>query len=438
MRSDLDLIISEPREDLAVEYKTWLDLAQEVNKATLAKACIALANHGGGFLVLGFDEQGGTLESIPCPATIRKITQDVINSVIRRYAEPDFHCQIHLVKHTSTGINHPVVTVPSDLSVPVMSKRACNGGIQQHRCYIRKSGPRSEEPRTEGEWRALLGRCVLANRENLLSSIRSVVLGRVEAEPATPNSRNEFEDFRGSSFERWQTLINSLPPESLGRLPNGYYTVSIHPVDTTPVQVLGELNERLAHARRINYTGWPPFLEQFQWKPSPIDDHIEAWVGTRTDDDFPREPKYCDYWRASRSGQLFRIRGYTEDSLNGNQYVPSGSIIDITLPVWRIGEALYFAARYLGEFEDIQTVLINCRFTGLSGRIISSISPDRYIQTHPCRSSEVTTETSATLQQLQENMVEVVHQLLAPFYEVFDFYQLSRRLVEEELTKLRK
>ena len=37
MRSDLQPLISEPREDLADEYKTWLDLDQEKGKATLAK-----------------------------------------------------------------------------------------------------------------------------------------------------------------------------------------------------------------------------------------------------------------------------------------------------------------------------------------------------------------------------------------------------------------
>ena len=64
MRSDLQPLISEPREDLAVEYKTWLDITQEKGKATLAKACIALANHGGGFVVIGFDEHADSLSSI--------------------------------------------------------------------------------------------------------------------------------------------------------------------------------------------------------------------------------------------------------------------------------------------------------------------------------------------------------------------------------------
>ena len=60
---ELQPLISEPREDLGVEYKDWLDLTTNEHKATLAKAAIALANHGGGFIVIGFAEQGAELYS---------------------------------------------------------------------------------------------------------------------------------------------------------------------------------------------------------------------------------------------------------------------------------------------------------------------------------------------------------------------------------------
>ena len=151
LRSDLQPLISEPREDLAVEYKNWLNLNQEKDKAKLAKACIALANHGGGFLVLGFDEQADSLISILRPVNFFEITQDVINSVIRRYADPAFHCQLHTIRQPTTGVDHLLVTVPGGQSVPIMSKRRCQRTLQQFRCYIRKPGPRSEEPQTAEE-----------------------------------------------------------------------------------------------------------------------------------------------------------------------------------------------------------------------------------------------------------------------------------------------
>ena len=56
---ELQPLLGEPREDLAAEYKTWLDLTINDHKAVLAKAAIALANHGGGFIIVGFDD-GGT------------------------------------------------------------------------------------------------------------------------------------------------------------------------------------------------------------------------------------------------------------------------------------------------------------------------------------------------------------------------------------------
>ena len=55
------------------------------------------------------------------------------------------------------------------------------------------------------------------------------------------------------------------------------------------------------------------------------------------------------------------IRGYTEDSLEQRKGVLPGTVIDVSLPVWRVGEVLYFASRFLDRFEGIQAVLINCQ-----------------------------------------------------------------------------
>ena len=440
MRSDLQPLISEPQEDLAVEYKTWLDFDQQEGKATLAKACIALANHGGGFLVLGFAETADSLSSISRPSGIGEIDQDGINSIIRRFADPDFHCQLHAITHPTTGVDHPVVAVPSDQSVPVISKRTCEGIIRQHRCYIRKPGPRSEEPQTAEEWRTLLRRCVQANREDMLSAIRSIVLGRAESDSATSDSREKFEEFRSTSFERWTTVTNHLSSDSPERFPNGYYEISIHPIGSTVADTLAVLQERLSQARRIKLTGWTPFLEmgREEWRPYPINDHVEAWIGRNSDEHLPRLPNLCDYWRASRKGQLYTIRGYTEDSLEDRRSVQPGTVFDVTLPVWRTGEIVYFAARFLGEFENVDAVMINCRFTGLSDRTISSLDWRRSTSSRPCRQCEIETTATVTVPQLEENVVEIVHQLLTPLYEAFAFYTLSRTLVEEELSSLRE
>ena len=53
----LDDLINEPRETLDVEVKEWLDLTDNDHRAMIAKEVIALANHGGGFLVIGFSRR---------------------------------------------------------------------------------------------------------------------------------------------------------------------------------------------------------------------------------------------------------------------------------------------------------------------------------------------------------------------------------------------
>ena len=68
--ADLDDLINEPRETLDVEVKEWLDLTDNDHRAMIAKEIIALANHGGGFLVIGFKEKpDGTFQ----PSTGRPV-----------------------------------------------------------------------------------------------------------------------------------------------------------------------------------------------------------------------------------------------------------------------------------------------------------------------------------------------------------------------------
>jgi hypothetical protein len=50
----LESLTRNPREELGVELKGWLDLSQGEHRADLAKALMALTNHGGGYVLLGY------------------------------------------------------------------------------------------------------------------------------------------------------------------------------------------------------------------------------------------------------------------------------------------------------------------------------------------------------------------------------------------------
>jgi hypothetical protein len=430
-------LVTDPREDLATEYKGWLDLGTNEHKATLAKAAIALVNHGGGFIVIGFQEASGIWSSTPCPVAVPAFTQDDVNGAIGRYAAPEFHCEMHRIVHPTTSVSHPVIVVPGTQKEPVMSKRECGTVLGLHRCYIRKPGPKSEEPKTGDEWRALLARCVRATREDMLDSIRTIMAGHIRVDPPEATQKDRLREFCKAANARWAELTAKLPEDSGARVPRGYFEMGLALVGATPARNAADLQDRLGRARQIKLTGWTPFLElrPLQWAPYVFDAFVEAWVGRPHDGAFS-DAAHSDFWRVSLDGMLYSIRGYQEDGLEGK---PSGTLFDITLPVWRIGEGILFAHRLAAAFEGVEAMAIRCRYTGLEGRKLICVTGRREVwDDQVSRSNEIVLETQATMHQVQDNLVEVLHQLLAPLYERFSFMRLPASLVDQEFRSMAK
>ena len=311
----LNALVTRPREDLNAEYKGWLDLRDESHKALIAKAAIALENHGGGYIIIGFNDGGQTLESTEQPTGIGEIDQDMVNSAVQKYAEPHFQCELHFSTHPVTNVNHPIVVVPGQVSVPVMSKRNRDGVIEQHHFYIRKPGPKSERPLTQSEWSSLIRRCVLADRNDLLNSIRTIVSGIEPEREVSPQSKDKLIEFVANARSRWQRLTAPLPQRADARFPLGRYEIAASPIDADPASSLVEIRNRIEIARQIEHTGWPPFIEfsNLEHRSSTCGDAIETWLGRGNLAESGGNVAVCDYWQASRSGDLYTISGYIED-----------------------------------------------------------------------------------------------------------------------------
>ena len=434
--------IFNPAEDLDAEYKGWLDLRKEPHRANLAKAVIALANHGGGVVVLGFEELSTGWVARPKPVSVPDVTQDSVNGAVHRYAEPQLHCRLYFVEHPDVGSVHPVIRVPGG-DVPVMSKRdQPEGGLRQHKVYVRKPGPRSEEPQAADEWRALLDRCVRERREDLLDSIRGIVLGRVDVSNLDHTS-DELEDFMTSSRERWMELVQAVPEDALSRFPDGHYEVAISLVDAQPVVRLPELKDRLAVAQGVRTSGWPPFLDigVEDLRPLPFEDCIEAWLGRPSSRNTYSDSQYADFWRASLAGQLYVIRGYEEDGIErgGPLRRSPGTILAINISVIRVWECLRFASHFMSTFEGAEEIIVRCQYTGLNGRsLIDRLAPGFSNRQGICRAGEVPLTGQFSLQQLEDNMPEVLQHLMAPLFEHFDFFTLTLEHVQNIIHNYRQ
>lgn len=441
-----DLLV-DPREDLNFEIKNWLDLRHSNDdKATFAKAVLAIANHGGGFIALGLVEtNAGVVEAEGRPAVLDSYSQDLINGVVQNYCDPPFHCSVHVVPNPA-GAFFPIVVVPGGHRMPVRARRAGPHGntVQNNAIYIRKPGPRSEEPQSAQEWDALLARCLRNQRDDMFDQIRDLITGAVRQvkEPPKPHRLDEW---MRQSRERWQEVVNPLPEGSSPRLPHGRYSFGYEIVGDRRQITLAQLPNILRQSV-VRHTGWPPF-----WYPTragiapyPIHGAVECSLASDPQDpNGDRDAAHSDFWRIHPEGLAFLIRGYQEDSseelMPGRGPTPPGTVFDVSLPVWRVGEVLLHARSLAANlFEGPTTIRFVVCYEGLADRSLASIGNRRLIlDQHIARQGTITLTTHVDSQAIDANLPEIVHPLLLPLYALFDFFELPMQLVVDELTRMR-
>ena len=153
------------------------------------------------------------------------------------------------------------------------------------------------------------------------------------------------------------------------------------------------------------------------------------------------DPAHADFWRASEDLQLFLLRGYDEDAVAElspqHSNVQPGHVLDPTLPVWRVGECLMHAER-LAQRRKAERVSVEIHWSGLKGRSLSSLTPLRH---HwyggPAHGDSAKAWLSVETEAIAGTLIDLVMDLTAPLFVLFDFFEMPRESIERELDALR-
>ncbi|HEY2346390.1 MAG TPA: ATP-binding protein [Xanthomonadaceae bacterium] len=437
--AQLQSLVDDPREAQDIEVKQWLDLAGKGDQATLAKAAIALANHGGGFILLGFKElaDGAFEPHLPHPESLVTYSQDAIARIVATYAEPPFQVYVTHVFRNADGTKYPVVQVPGSHRTPIIAKKGSpdQKTLIPGRVYIRRPTPESAEPGSAIEWRDLLDRCIRAGRDELLDAIRGVLDGRGEATaPPKPTSMEVLQAWTEAGVDRWRALAPE-PRDNAPVDPPGKYIVAYQIEGELPERSLNELLDILRVVP--GYTGWRPWWVPTRdgIRPYLFDGLIECYHGY--DGSRTSNPAHADFWRASTRGQMLIIRGLDEDSYS-DRAVP-GTVFDVVLPVWRVGECLAHAAKLASRLVDgARSVTFSLTYTGLQGRELVHMERRRFVhEGRVARQDRFSTSLTVPSDQIADQLPELVHGLLRPLYALFDFFELPKSLVDDELMRMR-
>lgn len=432
----LEALLQHPNESLDVEIKDWLKIDEPLHKADLAKAMLALANHGGGFILIGFKQVSGVYQPTQANPEVAKLyDQDRINGIVSRYSDPPFHVECHLIQGEKE--KHPVIVVPGGHSVPVRCTRSGpeERHTKQNAYYIRRPGPASEEPQSAKEWSDLIRRCLTSDKENLIDTLRSL-LNPAISEPSNslPSTNQHYEWIKNTDIRFIELNKEKYHDLSSSPFRYGYWECAYSLFPQISSISLSDLKNKLYEIKGSE-TGWPIgiIMTREGARPYPNDGCIEAWLGN-----IFSEPDSADYWKISPKGNFATYRGYQEDA-EGSKKEP-GSVLDFTIPIWRVAEFLLHGYRFAKAFNlsDL-SMQVTFKWNGLKGRSLVAFS-GRYFPPDNRNTMQDSVESNFLIDDvslIDTSLPDFVEQILKPLYEVFDFFVIPKQTIINEIKEMR-
>ncbi|MDA0184320.1 ATP-binding protein [Solirubrobacter phytolaccae] len=433
--ADLQVLIETPRETLDVELKEWLDLTTDnVGKATLAKEILALANHGGGWLIVGASERSdGWVPSGQCPYDIGGYSADAINAIVSKYADPNFEVATH---HLTDRAGNPyvVIDVPGGHRVPVRARAAGPTGhaLRDNVYYTRRPGPQSAPIADAADWDAVISRCMRAQRETLADMFREIArtMGGPQAlrealapGPAEMGPQERLTELETFAIHRLTELVAEVDgPMNESRFRYGVYSCGYAIENASEPQALTVL-KRILHEVEGHESGWPMWMVPDGRMPervTVVDGMLECFLN---DDQVFDDGAHSDYWLAHPAGRLMLLRGYQDDSKIEGE-LPPGELLDITIPIFRAGELALHAHRLGAHLADAGAqVHLRMTWRGLHGRKLSTWASGRRMigPFYTSMQDEATGLVAVAYDAIPNTLPEIAQALVGPLYAAFDF-----------------
>ena len=183
----------------------------------------------------------------------------------------------------------------------------------------------------------------------------------------------------------------------------------------------------------IRTFGWPigVFMEKDEYSPKVDPDGIHAEISVTNSGDWHRS---YDYWAIHSNGGIYILKSLFEDERKPSEIFFNTRIIRIT-------ELLMYIRNLYKSFDVPEDAIIRIcvRHDGLTGRVLSSSSPNRHLS-HGYRSGTafVSTEIDTSIREIDKSISTVVEKFTTPLFEIFNFFELSPNILEEIVTNFTK
>lgn len=436
--TELQDLIEKPVEREWLELKSWVDLKDKSSpaRAGIARHLAALANYGGGYLVLGFNDDGTR-----CAANedVRKLySHDVIAGIVDRYLQPKFQCDV--VFESFGGVEHAIVWIPPHGPSPVISKadgpqdvRGQPQGIRSGAIYIRTPKPESVPITSPEQWDKLVQRCVLARRDELVGMFSTIVSGGIPTPKVEPvKERERLNDWHRATKNVFQQEAVSLEPKARLWLEGNFvqfsYMIRSASGGQIPageaLRVVERVNNAVRDTVRYGWSMFHPFTRpeispRFMTDPS-VDGGFTEFLQTSLFEG--SNTGHLDVWRISLDGRASLIRTFHEDRFSKR---PDGigeeeKWFDPWLHVRDITEIARHAQAMSDEFTDVEEICFQIEWKGLKSRVPATLNSERYVSGHACKGDQRIVFSCFPQAEIIGNLPIVVTSLYAPVHRMFD------------------
>ena len=416
----------EERPDL--EFKRTLDLSQSEGKAKLAKEICALANHGGGWIVFGREDNGDVVTELD--DEIKFINTDTVNNIAKAYLNDPPYCILRKTEYN--GIELPVIRISEHETVPVCGiKNGPNDekgktiGIKQG-VYYNRSGISSEQMISAHLWNEVIHRCVLKSKTKLLTSISTLL-----SDPVNEINLGNLDTEVDYLVNKWREETNGIDSEFT--LDKNFIIFGFELLETSDkksfdkrelMRFLGELPSCYRGVPHIFFNPDRDEEEAPCFIENSCGDGYEANIGKKNANNIISTGP--SLWRINDTATTgVSIETYWEDTRylkNGNQNWERGAYIWFGSQISSINGFLNDVWSLANNIEFAGEVRIVIVYNGLKNRILFSPRPSEvpHYNSHPAkqdhRKIDYTFQIDALAPEIRHTAVATIAQKLITLF----------------------
>lgn len=422
----------------------------------IAKSLMALRNQDGGFLVIGFDDNGSPQPPKDGLNVRQSFHFDKIQEIASRYASKTFSIEVHFRKRD--GVDHPVIQVESGIKTPVACKTDLLDGkkkkLSADDIYVRTLNSNGIASSSKIPWKdldELVERC-FQNREAdhvafLAKLIRSL-------------SKSERENLLSVMGQQSQVEKKSQGEVETRILDNGQHrffeVAKKRNTDVSGLAFLegalkieGPLRKQRASEEFLQFlnsanpslTGWPIWLVSKSFS----NELASSYTYQNTWEQFIEVPgivgRHLDFMIFSPKGEFYFRRALEDDTHRRQTTANSQSTVDPIIQLVRIAEALAVGRAFgsvLGDPPDSVKLLFAFRWSGLEGRkLIGWTSPQFDVGTNtPSHQDSVLSFVDLSISASEQEITEKTKEAIDPLTTAFGGYELHRSFIQAQVTRL--